>query len=231
MPALVTLHVWRVSKLAVPQALIRMARDRHAVNSLRFGKLLGTGSGDTFAARDIDATRWALLACWNSVGEAEAFEHSRVVRKWDHLAAERARIELQPLRSRGSWSGRDPFETTGSPDTWHGAVAAITRARIRPSKISAFWRAVPPVSQALNTGSEAAFRMGIGEAPIGWQGTFSLWPSAAALHAFAYDDPAHTAVIRRTPSENWYAEELFARFGVLKIDGTLDGQAPLSAGP
>jgi hypothetical protein len=231
MPALVTIHVWRVPKVAVPQALFRLARDRRAVHALRFGKLLGTGSGETFATRDVDATRWALLACWDSTAQAEAFERNRVVQKWDDLAVERARVELQPLRSRGSWSGREPFATPDPPDTWRGAVAAITRARIRPAKIATFWRAVPPVSLAMRNGSEALFRMGIGEAPIGWQGTFSLWPSAAALHRFAYDDPAHTAVIRRTPTENWYAEELFARFGVLKIDGTLDGRAPLTSGP
>jgi hypothetical protein len=64
--------------------------------------------------------------------------------------------------------------------------------------------------------------MGFGEAPIGWQGTVSLWRSAADLTAFAYRHPVHRAVIARTPTDRWYAEELFARFAVLGISGDRD---------
>jgi hypothetical protein len=70
--------------------------------------------------------------------------------------------------------------------------------------------------------------IGIGEAPIGLQGTFSLWRSAAALNEFAYRRPAHTDVIQRTDRERWYAEELFARFAVRSVSGTFAGRAPLT---
>jgi hypothetical protein len=32
--------------------------------------------------------------------------------------------------------------------------------------------------------------------------------------------------IRRTAEVGWYAEELFARFAVLSVEGTFDGRAP-----
>ena len=68
--------------------------------------------------------------------------------------------------------------------------------------------------------------MGIGEAPLGLQGTFSLWRSAAALNDFAYRGPEHVDVVRRTGVEGWYAEELFARFALLSSRGAVGGVDP-----
>ncbi|MGH3928140.1 MAG: hypothetical protein ACRDTT_35640, partial [Pseudonocardiaceae bacterium] len=66
------------------------------------------------------------------------------------------------------------------------------------------------------------------EAPIGLQGTFSVWASCADLTTFAYRGAAHRDVIRRTAEVGWYSEELFARFAVLRTTGTIDGGDPLA---
>jgi hypothetical protein len=63
--------------------------------------------------------------------------------------------------------------------------------------------------------------IGIGEAPIGLQGTFSLWESGAAIRDFAYKGAAHQKAIADTSAYNWYSEELFARFAVRELRGTL----------
>jgi len=68
--------------------------------------------------------------------------------------------------------------------------------------------------------------IGIGESPMALRGTFSLWEAAQALHAFAYAGP-HAEAIRRTTLEQWYAEELLARFAVLRSPGTIGGKDPL----
>ena len=70
--------------------------------------------------------------------------------------------------------------------------------------------------------------IGIGEAPLGLQGTFSLWDSGEELREFAHRGAPHVEVVRRTAEEGWYAEELFARFSVVGTSGTLDGQDPLA---
>jgi hypothetical protein len=62
-------------------------------------------------------------------------------------------------------------------------------------------------------------RFGMGEAPIGWQGTVSVWRNPTDLIGFAYRRPEHRAVIARTPADRWYAEDLFARFAVREISG------------
>jgi heme-degrading monooxygenase HmoA len=215
----------------VPTALLRMATDRPALRrtpGLTFAKLLGTGSGRTFTVGDADPRRWALLAVWDDAAAADAFAaSSSLVRRWRRTAEEEWTARLRPLAARGRWSRREPFGRP-SPQRWDGAVAAVTRARLVPRRAATFWRAVPPVSADLHGGPGLRFALGIGEAPVGLQGTFSVWESAAALNAFAYARPAHTEVVRRTAEEGWYAEELFARFAVLSAAGTVHGRDPLA---
>jgi hypothetical protein len=230
-PALVTLHLWTVAGRSVPKAVLRMGLDRAAVRhtpGVRFAKLLGTGDGRTFTVRDADPLRWGLIATWTDADAAAQFaQRSPVARAWEALAQESFRIDLRPTAARGRWSGRAPF---GDPqpvrDT--GPVAAITRARLSPRKAARFWSAVPPVSADLHRSPGLRAAIGIGEAPLGLQGTFSLWESAEALRAFAHRGAPHVDVVRRTAEEGWYAEELFARFCVLDTAGTLDGRNPLA---
>jgi hypothetical protein len=228
-PALVTLHLWRVRPSAVPAALARMALDRGRVRrapGLRFAKLLGTGDGRTFTVRDADPLRYGLLATWTDDAAARAFERTAVARGWAALAEESFRADLRPLTSRGRWSGREPF---GDPEPRRvdGPVAALTRARLRPTRAATFWRAVPPVSAALHRSPGLRAAVAVGEAPVGLQGTFSLWDSATALRDFAHRDAEHVRAIARTAETGWYAEELFARFAVAGGAGTLDGEDPL----
>ena len=228
-PALVTVHLWRVPTSAVPRALARMALDRGRVRrtaGVRFAKLLGTGDGRTFTARDADLHRWGLLATWADAGAAARFERSDVVRAWADDAQESVRLDLLPVASRGRWSGREPFGDP-APRRTDGPVAALTRARLRPTRAATFWRAVPPVSADLHTHAGLRAAVGIGEAPLGLQGTLSLWSDAAALRGFAHRSPAHLDAVRRTAEVGWYAEELFARFAVVGVEGTLDGREPL----
>ncbi len=229
-PALVTLHLWRVPPGAVPAALLRMGLDRGRVRrtpGVRFVKLLGTGDGRTFTVRDADPTRWGLLTTWARPQDAEAFEASPVARGWAGLAEHTWRADLVPLVSRGRWSGREPFGDP-APVRTDGPVAALTRARIVTRKAARFWSAVPPVSTDLHSSPGLLAAVGIGEAPVGLQGTFSLWRDATALREFAHRGAPHREVIARTTTEAWYAEELFARFAVVGTSGTLDGRDPLA---
>ena len=233
-PALVTLHVWGVPRAAVPRAVLRMATDRSGVRRIpgvRFAKLLGTGSGETFGLRDADARHWALLATWDTPAAAAHFEQTGVVRRWDQLADERWAARLVPLSSRGQWSGREPFGpvAAGRPVDDGAPVAALTRARLVPSRAVSFWRSVPPVSAALHAAAGLRFALGVGEAPIGLQGTFSVWDNAASLRSFAYRSQEHQRAIDDTARCGWYAEELFARFRVASAAGTYRGRDPLAA--
>ena len=220
-PGLVTLHVWRTPRVALPAALARMAvhpRRLRGTPGVRFGKLLGTGTGTGFGPGDADLTRWAALVVWDSPTAAAGFDETPVGRSWRRIAHSSARLDLRPLTSRGEWSRRRPF---GDPSGGRsdGPVLALTRARLRPARAATFWRAVPPVAAALREAPGLLARFGVGEAPLGWQGTVSVWRGAADLVEFAYRHPEHRAAITRTPTEQWYAEELFARFEVRETTG------------
>jgi hypothetical protein len=225
----VTLHVWRIRRGTVPKALWSMAADRRRLRrtpGVRFAKLLGVTRGRTFTVRDFDATRWGLLAAWATRSAATAFEGSGIASRWRHIATEHWRADLVPLSATGRWSRREPF---GRPDKtgWDGPIAALTRARIAPRRVLRFWRAVPPVAADLRDRPGLRLAIGVGEAPLGVQGTFSVWDSSDALSDFAYGRTPHQTAIRRTNQERWYAEQLFARFAVLGSVGTLAGENPL----
>jgi hypothetical protein len=226
-----TLHLWRVPATAVPQAALRLALDRSALRhtpGLVFWKLLGTGDARTFAARDADPRTWALLGVWEDAGALAAFERrSPVSAAWRRLAVERWRADLRLVAARGRWSGCAPFGPAGGVAPPGRPVAALTRARLVPRRAAAFWRAVPPVTADLHRHPGLLFAVGVGEAPVGFQGTFSVWESAAAMRAFAYRGAAHRRVIAETAALGWYAEELFARFAVMQTTGTVRGHDPL----
>ncbi len=224
-----SIHFHRVDGWGVARALFHMGADRFALRSvpgLRFWKLLGTGSGETFGVRDADLTRWGLFCVWDSDADRGRFEASAVAARWRRLSSATWSAVLAPTSWKGSWAGVEPFAGFArtdpglAPDT---IVAAITRARIRPRQWRAFWRAVPAVAASMRDTPGLLFRVGVGEAPLGLQGTFSLWESNERITTFAYKTRAHQDVIRRTHETNWYAEELFARFVVVSSSGTLDG--------
>ena len=223
-PEVVSLHVWGVPTTAVPLAVARMGLDRVLLprSGARFWKLLGTSQAGTFRLRDADPRHWAALTTWDDARD-ERFERSATARGWDAIATERLVVLLKPLSARGRWSRRRPF---GSPPPRHvtGPVASLTRARIRPSRAHAFWQAVPDVQADLVRSPGLRLALGIGEAPLGWQATFSVWDDTDALTEFAYRREPHVDVVRRTSAEGWFAEELFARFEVVRVSGTYRGR-------
>jgi len=216
----VTLHVWQLPAHRVPQALARVARDPRALRRLpgvRFAKVLGTGDGATMRLRDATPRRWALLLSWARADAAAGFADTPVARGWRRLSTDAWSTTLKPLSSKGRWSRQQPFGDPASDPAYDGPVAAITRARLRARTAPAFWRAVPAVTADLRAAPGLRLAFGIGEAPVGLQGTFSLWDDQQALQAFAYQRPTHRDVIARTRAQRWYAEELFARFAVLDV--------------
>ncbi len=225
-----TMHIRRVASHDIARAVASMAIDRIALSrtsGLRFWKLLGTGSGQTFTPQDADPSTWGLFAVWDSADAAQRFAASSAVpARWAAHSAEQWYGLLLPVAWKGRWSRRDPFDGAVPGVAVPGrAVAALTRARVKPSQWRAFARATPPVAAAVNGSPGLRYTVGIGEAPIGLQGTFSLWESNEAVRNFAYANAEHRAVMARTHTERWYAEELFARFAVLESSGTIAGRS------
>jgi hypothetical protein len=215
------IYFWRVKTFAIPVAIFLMAFQRGALrkqSGVKFFKLLGTGKGVTFTPLDADAKRWGILVTIDE-SQIDNFESSKVLKQWRKIATSEYSAKLQPISSHGLWSKKQPF--TPVADTWNGKIVAITRARIKWVENIKFWRAVPPVTKSLHESPGLINAIGIGEAPIGLQGTFSIWEDAASLRNFAYKGQAHAKAITATAENNWYAEELFARFALVAESGRL----------
>jgi hypothetical protein len=252
-PALVTLSVWGVSAAAAVPLTAGSAWWRRAVRrvpGVRFVRVLGTAAGGAMGPADADPRHWAVLVAWDDAEAAAAFDGTRLARAFDTRAYERLTVRMRPLSSRGRWGGEDPFGDgpaeggRGRRRAWTGAswagggpgppdaegeqgdgpVAAVTRARLAPGRMRRFYRAARPVAADLARADGLLLALGIGEAPLGLQGTVSLWRSAADLTAFAYRGAPHADVVRRTPVERWYREELFARLAVLEVTGRYRGR-------
>jgi len=216
---MIVAYFWTIKPSRFLNAIHAMGFDRFRLildNNVSFHKSLGTGKGETFTPSDANALQWGLIA---SVEDIEKFDNSFVVKRWRRISISEFRAVLEPISSNGKWAGKEPFIATAKD--WDGQVAAITRARIKWSQNFRFWRSVPPVTISLKSAPGLVAAIGIGEAPIGLQGTFSLWESAAAIRDFAYKGAAHQKAIADTSAFNWYSEELFARFAVREVRGSI----------
>lgn len=217
---MIVAYFWRIKPTSIPFAFIAMALDRLVLRrskNVGFFKSLGTGKGETFTPTDANTLRWGLIA---QIHDIDAFDQSFVIKQWRKNCVDEFRAVIEPISSHGKWAGNEPFEATVKE--WDGQVIAITRARIKWVQNLRFWRAVPPVTVSLKAAPGLIAAIGIGEAPIGLQGTFSIWESPAALREFAYREPAHIAAIDATAKYKWYSEELFARFAVREIRGSIN---------
>lgn len=222
MNKVVVAYFWKIESKSRPFAFYSMARDRGRLRRSRgihFAKMLGTGTGENFTPSDADLSRWGVLVVIDEA-QLDFIDNNPVIRGWNSRASDEVRMILDPIAAHGLWSGSNPFDWSHTPaaDT---KVVAITRARIKWLQNFRFWAAVPPVSTELHQSPGLVAAIGIGEAPIGLQGTFSLWENGKALRDFAYKGSAHQGAIEATHRFDWYAEELFSRFALRNMRGQL----------
>lgn len=223
---------FHLTRYPTRHALAAMARRRPPtkVPGLRFARPLGTGRGEAMGL-GADLRRWALFATWDDDEAVDAFlTTSPEARRWKERGVESWSVRLAPLGHHGTWRGRDPLAGADPETEEHreGSVAVLTRATITPRHWRSFYRAIPPVERSLAEEPGLLAALGVGELPIGRLATFSLWRSANDLEAFAYRGSPHHEVVRRTRSEGWFTEELFARFRPYGSTGTWDGKDPLA---
>lgn len=211
-------RIWAFTQMGF--ARIALAR---AVG-LQFWKLCGSGVGEGFTPLPNTGV-YAILATWDDQRTAKdqisQLSIYKAYRKW---ANEHWTVFLAPASARGHWSGAEPFQAWA--DTAGAPMAALTRASIRPRAVTRFWGKEPPISQAIGDNESVLFKIGIGEAPLVRQVTFSIWPDASAMAAFARSGP-HAEAIRAVREGDWFSEELYARFRVVGDDGAWGGRSPL----
>ena len=86
-----------------------------------------------------------------------------------------------------------------------------------------FWRHAPAAQRSLLAAPGCALAVGLGEAPLLRQATFSLWDSAAAMDAYARTG-AHLDAIRAAWKHQFFSESMFVRFVPLQLQGQWKGR-------
>lgn len=195
------------------------------IPDIGFWKLCGSGTGEGFTPLPNTAV-YAILATWPDAETARArVQDSALYQRYRRRATEDWTIFMTPTSARGDWSGQHPFQPADTATS--GPLAALTRATLRPSTLARFWRRVPNISEVIGRDPNVLFKIGIGEVPLLHQVTFSIWPDAEKMALFARTGH-HASAIRAVRTENWFREELYARFAVHSDMGSWNGTSPLS---
>lgn len=193
-------------------------RALHGVSGQLFCKLLGSGAGDGFSLRP-DFGTYVLLQTWADESSAQLFFNSNeYFQQLLKHSSGHSRLFLRAFASKGSWQGENPFEKQRG-NKQPEILGVLTRARIKPRLLHRFWAEVPRVSRNIYRQEGRLLSKGIGEWPLIEQATFSLWNSQELMHSFAYRQKEHKRVVEKTRKLNWYSEELFARFELLRSEG------------
>lgn len=170
---------------------------------------------------------YAILATWPDHETAKArIASAPIYQSYRRRAAEDWTVFLSPTSVKGEWAGQSPFTTTQAASD--GPLAALTRATVKPSIAAQFWRRVPNISTVIGKDTNVAFKIGIGEVPILHQVTFSIWPDAKRMANFARTGH-HAEAIKAVRANDWFREELYARFAIKSDYGTWNGASPLAA--
>lgn len=226
--SIVTVTAFQYRLSARFQAFANMGRvlmQPPRINGLNFGKLMGTGINYGLIP---DLSTYVFVGVWDEETDARAFSQTDLHRHLSQGTQQISTLYLQPQRTHGLWDGQNPFNVPKEPQTTDyerrttAPVAVLTRATIRPRALPDFWRHVPQARQRLiDHADDLVFGVGVGEIPLVQQCTITVWRDAAAVNRYAYQQSGHREVVRLTRERNWYTEELFARFSVLRAEGSL----------
>jgi spheroidene monooxygenase len=170
--------------------LVAGASPYKEVPGLTMAKVMGSGHGGGFSLRP-SATHQGLICTFTHLDLALQFLDSPAV-------------EAYRSRARECWI-KTPF-------------AVLTRASIVPSKAMAFWRYAPATQADLSKAPGCLLAMGLGEAPLVRQCTFSLWQDTSAMLQYAQQG-AHQVASAAAYKHQFFSESLFVRMQVLHMAG------------
>lgn len=201
-----------------------------AVPGLLGAKVMGSGHGGGFTLRP-SATHQGLLCRFDRADAALDFLHGEQVQAYRERARECWAGLLAVTSSRGewdqqSWSLSDASSAEPSAD-WQqrlppaqqaSPLAVLTRASIHPAKATTFWRHAPATQASLDAAGGCLLAMGLGEAPLVRQCTFSLWQDEASMLDYAREG-AHQQASMAAYQKRFFSESMFVRMRVLRMAG------------
>lgn len=214
-------------------AWLRLAQGAGALKDtpgLMFCKVMGSGAGGGFGIRP-SPSHQGLITLFDHADHARAFLASPLLNNYRDRAAQFWAGLLEVESARGLWDGHAWGTTPETQLGSHGIaandgnmrfdkrpLAAITRASIRPAKAMAFWRNAPAAQSAMQHARGCTLAIGLGEAPLVRQCTFSLWEDTPAMLAYAHQG-AHQQAIEAAHKHQYFSESMFVRMRLVESQG------------
>jgi spheroidene monooxygenase len=190
-------------------------------------KVMGSGHGGGFSLRP-SATHQGLICTFTQLDLALAFLDSTWVQAYRERAREFWSGLLSVQSARGTWDKQawlaTASESLNGQSEPQGPLAVLTRAGILPTKAMAFWRYAPAAQAALSHSKGCLLSMGLGEAPLVRQCTFSLWQDTAAMLQYAQQG-AHQVATAAAYKHQFFSESLFVRMQVHHMSGVWQGRS------
>ncbi|MEY2736187.1 MAG: hypothetical protein RL087_1482 [Pseudomonadota bacterium] len=201
---------------------------------LQFAKVMGSGHEGGFSLRP-STTHQGLICMFANAAQADAFLTGPHVQQMRERARESWTGILSVTASRGSWDGQvwgttpasvlGAYASAGQAES--GAIAALTRASIRPAKTATFWRMAPAAQSELDHAPGCEIAAGLGEAPLLRQCTFSVWRDTESMDSYARHG-SHQQAIAAAYRHGFFSESMFARLRLLACSGDWKGKSPLA---
>ncbi|MBL0146463.1 MAG: spheroidene monooxygenase [Chitinophagaceae bacterium] len=229
---MVSLTIIKYKKRFVPFAFLAMAFFRIPLffnKNISFWKLMGSGKSGSFD-KTPDLQQWAIFTIDDRllITSEKEFLYGNFIAKWlSFFKTESITYILEPIQGHGLWDGKKLFSDSPVKQNFEGKIAVLTRATIRVSKLSAFWKHVTGAAQEMKTAPGFILSYGIGEIPWIKQATFSIWENAEAMKNFAYKMHNHAEIIKKTRQQNWYSQDMYVRFKILLCEGCINGNKAL----
>lgn len=202
---------WALSQMQFAHQTLKSTKNQS------FYKLMGSGKQGFQPWADFST--FALFQVWNSIEAAEDFQQtSSLFLKYQKKTTEVKTYFLQPFTVRGQWNTKSIFKSVlpQKPEA-NEAIVALTRASIRRSKLMKFWKTVSSANAALNAQKDLVYAKGFGELPFIEMATFSHWEAHDAMLNYVYHTQGHRNAIQKTRAQNFFKEELFATFRIIRI--------------
>ena len=188
-----------------------------SMDGIVFAKALGCGRGAAFSLLP-DWSRYAvILECIDEQSERAVLAAPQFAR----LRAAAQNVDswrLFPIKKKGFWDKQSPFEIVADNAT--GQLAVLTRAKIAPLEIATFIRHSYATTEAIKAAPGLRYSIGMGEWPLIWQATFTIWESEAEMAEYAYKNVGHIAAIKAKVKTGMFTEEMFVRFGIARMQIT-----------
>lgn len=167
--------------------------------------------------------RFTHLAFWD---DADAAARAFAGTAFD-VGFEGLRLDLEPVRSIGSWPGI-PSTLPSAPLAVHeGPAVIITIGRLRILQARRFFAASAQAEKHIVASSGLTWATGMAAPERRTLVTISWWHDQVAMGDAVRGPGGHRHAMARQAEKDFHHESAFARFRPLAVSGSLDGRNPV----